>query len=369
MRILQISSAKTFGGGERHLVDLTKGLIENGHELFLAVPADSPILERLSNFPKERILPINIKNSLDIFAARKIAKFIKQNKIEIIHAHAAKDYLPANLAVKFSPNAKLVLTRHVLFPMKTAQKLALKNVSKVIAVSSAVEAVLQKTFPAEKIVTVPNGIDVENWTNVETKKLRKQFRFENNISFDAVVLGAVGELKRLKGQQDFIFAAREIVKEFPDTHFIIVGKDNTFDQKFRRDIKRLVKNFGLEEKFTFLDWIEDTKPLLSSLDIFVSSSHSESFGLAILEAMTSGCAIVATETAGAKELIENEKSGVLTEIKDPLKLAETVCKILEDKEKRKTLGQNAQIRARENFGLERMIAETANVYKEVLTKP
>lgn len=362
MRILQISSAKTFGGGEKHLVDLTKGLTKNGHELFLAVAADSPVLEKFSDLPQERVLSVRIKNALDALAARKIAKFIRQNDIEIVHAHAAKDYLPANLAVKFSRKAKLVLTRHVLFPMRPAQKFALKGVAKVIAVSSGVEANLQKTFPKDKIVTIPNGIDVESWADVERETLRKEFRFENNISFDAALIGTVGELKRLKGQQDFVLAAQQIVKTFPAARFVIVGKDNSFDQKFRREIKRLVKVLGLENKFTFFDWIEDTKPLLSGLDVFVSPSHSESFGLATLEAMASGCAVVSTETAGAKELIENEKSGLLTEIKNPLKLAEAVGKILEDKKMQKTLGQNAQNRAREKFGLERMIADTEKVY-------
>src|SRR5688500_11089348 len=157
MRILQINSAKNFGGGERHFVDLTNGLAERGHELFLAVAPDSPILEKLPEIPEKNILRVKIKNALDVFAARAIAKFIKQNKIEIVHAHTGKDYLPASLAVRFAPQAKLVLTRHVLFPLKALQKFALKNVSKVIAVSSAVEANLQKTFPKEKILTIPNG--------------------------------------------------------------------------------------------------------------------------------------------------------------------------------------------------------------------
>ena len=108
-----------------------------------------------------------------------------------------------------------------------------------------------------------------------------------------------------------MFAANEIVKRFPETHFTIVGTDNSFKKDFRRELKRLVKVFGLEDKFLFLDWVEDTAPLLAAMDIFVSASHSESFGLAILEAMASGKAIVATETEGAKELIESEKSGKL----------------------------------------------------------
>ncbi len=364
MRILQINSAKNFGGGERHFVDLTCGLIARGHELSIAVSPDSPILERFREFSPEQILKVNIKNSLDVFSAKKIANFIKLRKIDLVHAHTGKDYLPASLAVRLARPSKLVLTRHVLFPMKNAQKYSLRNVSKVIAVSSSVEANLQNTFPAEKIVTIPNGIDVNTWTNVDKKLLCEEFRFENDIPFDATVIGTVGELKHLKGQQDFILAAQIIVKRYPETHFVIVGKDHSNDKSFRRELKRLVKTFGLQEHFKWFDWIEDTKPLLSSLDLFVSPSHSESFGLATLEAMVSGCAVVSTETHGAKEIIEHDKSGILTAVKDPVKLAETICKLLDDEEQRIKLSVNARKRAALNFGLDKMISATEEVYKQ-----
>lgn len=366
MRILQISSAKNFGGGEKHLVDLINGLRNRGHEVFLAVPDGSPVLEKLENFPAENILQVKIKNSSDVLAALKITKFIKQNKIEIAHAHAAKDYLPASVAVRIAKQSKLVLTRHVLFSMKRTQRFALSNVSKVIAVSSAVEANLRRTFPPEKIVKIPNGIEIEIWSNTDREKLFREFRFLHDIPFDAMLIGTIGELKRLKGQQDFVFAANEIVKNFPDTHFIVVGTDNSFKKDFRRELKRLVKVFGLEDKFLFLDWVEDTAPLLAAMDIFVSASHSESFGLAILEAMASGKAIVATETDGAKELIENEKSGKLVLVKEPLKLAGAIEEFLSDEKMCETFGKLAQKTAMENFSLEKMIERTEEVYQTVL---
>lgn len=366
MKILQISSAKNFGGGEKHLVDLINGLRNRGHEIFLAAAQDSPILEKLENFPTGNILQVNVKNSADILAAAKIAKFIKQHKIDILHAHIAKDYLPASIAVRFAKTAKLILTRHVLFSMKRTQKFALSNVSKVIAVSSGVAANLEKTFPKEKIVKIPNGIETEKWSGADKEKLFREFRFLHNIPFDVPLVGTIGELKRLKGQQDFVLAANEIAKKFPEVHFVSVGADNSFKKDFRRDLKRLVKVFGLEEKFLFLDWVEDTAPPLSAMDIFVSASHSESFGLAILEAMASGKAIVATETEGAKELIENEKSGKLAEIKEPLKLAEKVMEFLSDAKMRETSGANAQKKADENFSLEKMIERTEKLYESVL---
>ena len=183
MRILQISSARNFGGGEKHLVDLVNGLLERGHEVFLAVPDGSPVLEKLEDFPAENILRVRIKNSTDVLAAVKIAKFIKQHKIEIAHAHAAKDYLPASVAVRIAKQAKLILTRHVLFSMKQMQKLALSNVSKVIAVSAGVVANLKRTFPTEKIVKIPNGIEIEKWSKADTEKLFREFRFLHNIRF------------------------------------------------------------------------------------------------------------------------------------------------------------------------------------------
>ncbi len=366
MRILQISSAKNFGGGERHFLDLTKGLINRGHNLFLAASPNSPIFEKISELPKENVLEVNIRNSLDVFAARKISKFVREKEIEIVHAHLAKDYLPTSLAVRLAQRARLVLTRHVLFPMKKTQKYALKNVSKIIAVSSAVEGNLQNTFPSEKIVTVHNGIDIENWANVNREKLRQAFRFEHNISFDALLIGTIGELKLLKGQRDFVLAAQQVAQKFPEAHFVVVGKDNSLKQDFRRELKRLVKLFDLENRFLWLDWIEETAPLLSALDIFVSASHSESFGLAILEAMASSCSIVSTETGGAKELIEDEKTGKLVPVKNPNQLAKAITELLEDKQSRENYGKNAQKRAKEKFGSDEMIRKTEKIYREVL---
>lgn len=364
MRILHINSAKNFGGGEKHFADLCRGLNENENEIFAALRRENNWQNRLNFLPDENIFHIPMRNSLDIFSAGKLAKIMRENKIEIIHAHLARDYPIAAVAKRFYPKANLIFTRHVLFPMKSIHKFTLGNVSKAIAVSTAVEANLQKTFPKEKIVCIPNGIKIGKFADINREELRKDFRFRYNISFDAKLIGTVGELKKLKGQEDFVLAANEIVKKIPDAHFIIVGKDNSFDQSFRRKLKRLVKVFDLEEKFTFLDWIEDTAPLLSALDLFVSPSHSESFGLATLEAMASRTAIISTETEGAKELLENDFSGKLVPIENPVELAKAVCIVLEDSEKSDLFGKNAQKFARENFSLEKMISETEKLYEQ-----
>jgi glycosyltransferase involved in cell wall biosynthesis len=338
-----------------------------GHEIFAALRPTNEWQARLDFLPPENILRVSLRNSFGVLSAQKIAEFIRANDIEIVHAHAARDYIPSSLACRMAKTAKFVLTRHVLFPLKPFHRFTLTNLSKAIAVSKPVEANLQKVFPKEKVILISNGIDVESRMNVNLEKLRQEFRFEHNIPFDAFLVGTVGELKVLKGQRDFILAAQIIAQKFPDAHFVIVGKDNSVKKDFRRELKRLVKIFRLEERFLWLDWVEDTAPLLAALDVFVSASHTESFGLAILEAMAIGGAIAATGTEGANELLQTNVSGKIIPMKDPIKLAEAIGEFLSDEKLRETSGKNAQARAKEKFGLERMIEETERVYQTVLS--
>jgi glycosyltransferase involved in cell wall biosynthesis len=363
MKILQVSSARNFGGGEKHLADLVEGLTARGHEVFLAAPARSLLRER-ANLPAENFLPLNIGNSLDLFAARQISALIRKHEFEIVHAHPARDYFPASLAARLAPQAKLVLTRHVLFPMKGLHRLALSNVARVIAVSGAVEKQLreQGNFPPEKIVLIPNGIDAGHWSGAPHEKLREEFRAAHGIPGGAFLVGTVGELKKLKGQEDLILAAEIILQQFPEAHFVITGKDNTAGGEYRRYLQNLAGAAGAADRVLWLDWVEDTAPLLHALDVFVSASHSESFGLAMLEAMASGCAVVATETEGAKELLGKKN---LAPVEDPLKLAQAVCEILSDGDKRAALGKELQARAGNDFDLQKMIDATEKLYLEL----
>lgn len=358
MRILHISSARTFGGGERHFVDLTRELAARGHDVFAALRPTNEWQERLGFIPGERILYVSIRNSFGMFSARQIARFVRENQIEIVHAHLARDYLPASLAARAAAGARMVLTRHVTFPLKPFYRFALRNVDAAIAVSGGVAEQLENIFPVEKVRIIPNGIIMPAAAD------GAEFRRFHGISPDVPLVTTLGELKPLKGQRDFVLAANEILKRIPDCRFVVAGRDNSFGQSFRRELKRLVKVFGFEDRFLWLDWLDDISPLMGATDIFVSPSHSESFGLAILDAMAAGCPVVATETAGAIELIDD--AAALVPIRDPIALAEKVCWYLERPDERAQLGQHLQTVARERFGLERMVDATEQLYEELL---
>jgi len=154
------------------------------------------------------------------------------------------------------------------------------------------------------------------------------------------------------------------VKKFPNCRFVVVGEDHSMDKKFRREMKRLVSIFELKDKFLWLDWLEDTRPFFAAIDVFVSPSRSESFGLAILEAMASGVAVVATETDGAKQLLGI--NGAFAKIEDPIDLAKQIKAMLDDENIRDKSAADSNDRAATMFDLDRMIDQTEALYKDVL---
>src|SRR5213075_982059 len=106
----------------------------------------------------------------------------------------------------------------------------------------------------------------------------------------------------------------------------------------RRRLEKLVIDLGLKDCFYFLGWLDAAEKLLCALDVFVSASETESFGLAIVEAMAAGAAVVATETEGAKEVVEDQKTGILVPIGNVESIASAVNELLVDSERRRNLG-------------------------------
>ncbi|MBX3244602.1 MAG: glycosyltransferase family 4 protein [Acidobacteria bacterium] len=365
MRIMHISSAKNFGGGERHVVDLCRGLQERGHEVFAATRPTCDWQNRLDFLPVENILSVSIRNSFGVLSAIRMAEFARDNKIDILHAHVARDYIPTSIACMKAREARFVLTRHVLFPLKPFNRFALKNVAAAIGVSDAAGIALRSVFSRDKIAVIPNGIDIKRMAAENSTEAGARFREFHGIPDDVPLVTTLGELKELKGQRDFVIAASEIAKKVPDCQFIVVGVDNTMEKSFRRELRRLVSVFGLEDRFLWLDWLDDTAPFYAATDVFVSPSHSESFGLAILEAMARGKAVVATETEGAKQLLK--ECGRLVPINDPVALADTVIEVLADNAAREKMGLDGSATAADLYSLETMLDATEALYQKILS--
>lgn len=364
MRIMHISSAVDFGGGEKHIVDLARELTARGHEVFLGLRPTNKWQSRIDYLDRDRILHVSIRNSFGVFSAKRISDFVKENEIDIVHAHVARDYIPASIACIAAKRAKFVITRHVMFPLKPFNRFALKNLSRAIGVSPAVGQALQNVFPKEKICIIPNGIEMAIDNSGSRQKRRREFREFHSIAEDVPLVGTVGQLVPLKGQRDLVLAAAEVIKELPNAHFLIVGQDNTIDKKFRQELRRLTKIMEIEDRFHWLDWADDLPSLLAAIDLYVSPSHSESFGIATLEAMAAGLPVVATRTDGSLELLRRKE--LLVPFGDPVALAKRITVLLKDGTERQALADELQQRANENYSLNTMVDRLEDLYREIL---
>lgn len=368
MRILQISSARSIGGGERHLAELANALSARGHQVFAALPSSSQLRKELGALPAQNIFNVRLHNALDIGSAFELARLVRRERIDIVHAHVARDYPLAALATKRNRQTRLIITRHVLFPLNGLHSVALAHVARVIGVSRAVERTLlaQKIFPAHKVSVIPNGIDFGRLDARTPQFNRDELRRRLNIGADTLLVGTVGELKRQKGHEDFLRAAAIIARARPDVHFIIAGGDTTRTGGHRETLEQLAAELRLSDRVHLLGWLDDVGSLLASLDVYVSASRTESFGLALVEAMAAGLSVVATATEGAKEIIGSESAGVIVPVGDVEALASSTIRLIESPVERARIGEVARSVARTRFNLERMVDETEKVYLEAM---
>lgn len=368
MKILQISSAQTLGGGEVHLADLANGLARRGHDVYAALRPGAALIGELGDVSKDRVTTLPLRNSLDVKSARDLAKLVARHEIEIVAVHMARDYPLAAYAVRRNPGSRLIVTRHVLFPLNRLHRITLSKAARVIAVSQAVASQLRadQVAPLEKISVVLNGIDVARFRKAREQFDRSRFLQSWELPADGLLVGTVGELTPLKGQEEFLRAAAKIVKQIPDTNFIVAGLDHSRGNQYRLRLEQLIQELNLTKHARLVGWLEDLAQLYCGLDVFVSASHTESFGLAVAEAMASSTAVVATETEGARELIRSGETGLLVPIGDVDKLTSSISALLNDKLERVRLASAAQQYASLRFGVERMIAETEEIYRAAI---
>lgn len=354
MRILQICSARTIGGGERHVIDLSNELASRGHDMFLAAVPDSPLIERLSSVPRENCFAVPLRNALDVSSARRMARFVREHNVELINAHLAKDYTMAAAAYMFS-GVPFVITRHVLFPMSRLHRLLLRNARFVIAVSNAVADNLrrEKIFREEKIVTVRYGVHSSGF-HVEHRE------------HEGFCVGTIGNLDPVKGIDVFVEAASKVIERMPGVSFEIVGEDRASDGRNEKNVRQLIAKLGLEGIVELRGWSDKIAETLAGFDLFVSASRSESFGFVIAEAMLAGVPVIATETAGANEIIGDVPLGMLVPLESPDVLADAIVDLLNDEPKRRQLAKFSRRHIEEHFSIDRMVNETLAVYERAI---
>ncbi len=205
----------------------------------------------------------------------------------------------------------------------------------------------------EKIRVIPNGIKL-----YEPKKVIKRDDF--GIKSSEYIVGTVGNLRKAKGHIYIISAAPLILKEYPDTRFVIVGEGELKDALIRE-----TERLKISDRFIFTGFVDNPTDIVSLFDVFVFPSLWEGCPVGLLEAMMLGKSCIAFPVGDIPYIIEDGVSGLLVKYKSIEKLASAVITLLKDKQLREDMGNAAHKRVVEHFSLEVMMKRYISTYIEL----
>ena len=224
---------------------------------------------------------------------------------------------------------------------------------KIIVASDAVrvDLVNRLALPRELITVVPEGVDLADYPD----------RKPGLGTFAIPVVGTIGRLVESKGQELFVRAAHLLAMRGRHAHFVIAGEGPD-----RKRVQNLVAELELIDRLTFARAPVDQLDVLKALDIFVMPALREALGLPVIEAMASGIPVIATSAGGIFSLIENKKTGVLVQKKDPDALAREIENLLDRPDLAAQLARAAKERVAQQFTIETVAERISRVYDDVV---
>ena len=360
---LHIDTARTWRGGQNQVLVTVLGLRAAGHRTMLVAHANGALRRRAEEGLD--FLPLAPRTEMDLAAAWRLSRVIKQLRPDIIHAHDPHGVAMAAIALSMSTQPKrapLVAARRVDFGLKgnALSRWKYDQVDCFICSSEAIRKILiAGGVPAARAVTVHEGIDLAHVAAAPPADLHQELWLPHG----APIVGNVAALVPHKGQRHLIDAAALVVREVPDARFVIAGEGD-----LRASLEQQIKHLGLEKHVLLAGFRPDILSLHKAFDIFVMSSVTEGLGTSLLDAMACGRPIVATSAGGIPEVVDDGITGILVAPRDHAAMAAALVRLLKDDGLRARMGAAGLSAAHARFSAERMVTETLSVYERVVGK-
>lgn len=252
---------------------------------------------------------------LALFSAKKLARTIDNNKIDIIHVHWNKDFLLSVLGKLLSKRRPaIVFTRHMMITREKKDiyhNFLHRHMNLMLTISKELESLCKKFIPgyAEKIVTLYHGVKAPEKFLDEDNRIESRKTF--NFGADDFVVGIIGRLEENKGQHLLINAISMAKQHGYNIKALIIGHEMT--SGYRDILKKQADDLDISNQITFQDFTQQPQQLMQLCDCIVLATRCETFGLVLPEAMRSGVAVIGSNSGGVPEIIQHDKTGLLFE--------------------------------------------------------
>ena len=378
IRVLHVITRMSVGGAQENTLLSVEGLDRlPEYEVTLLSGVDNSsegdLLDRARDSTRLIVVPElarSVNPLLDVKAFWKVYRIIRTGRYHVVHTHMSKAGVVGRLAAKAAGTPIIVHTLHSLVfhdyqpwlvnrTWWAIKKLCAPLTDHLISVSSIIsqKAIDARIAPPEKFTTIYSGMELDWFLNaqVDPAAVRREF----GIPAEAPVIGKIARLFALKGHDQLMDAAPEIVRRHPDVRFFLVGDGALYDH-----LRERARAAGILENFIFAGMIprERIPEMISAMDVLVHTSLREGLARVLPQALAMGKPCVSYDIDGAPEVVIPDETGYLVKPGDHKGLADSLSRLLADPELRRRMGDAGRRRVDPAFRAETMVDEIARVY-------
>lgn len=384
IKVLRIITRLNIGGPGIHTILLSSALNEKGfYKDILICGKVSESEGDMAYFAKDKGLePVvipdlgrDISFKKDIKAFFNLYSIIKKERPDIIHTHTAKAGALGRLAAIFAGVPVKIHTFHghvfdgYFNPFRARLFILIERflalfTDKVITVSNIVEDDIVNKLRIAKVAksaVIPLGFELEKFLHCESQK--GVFRKKMGLSDDASLIGIIGRLVPIKNHRMFLDVARIILDKNRKNNikFLIIG-----DGELKDFLEGYAKKLNLQNHVIFTGWVEDLASVYADLDIAALTSLNEGTPVSLIEAMASAKPVVATAVGGVRDLITEDKNGLLANSNDAEDFSKKLLILLDNNDIRLRFGICGREFVKEKYSKNRLINDIKNLYEECL---
>lgn len=380
IRVLRVITWLPVGGIERKIVDVLPRLDRVRFEpRLVCLREPGPLAAELAaaGVPVDCI---PFRRRWDLAALRRLAAYLREHRIDVVHSHMYRSNVPATVAARMAGVRGVLAQLHNVGTWESSRQLWMDRMlcrwrSGVIAVSEQVrtEAIERLRIAPDKVRTIYNGVDLRRFGgHPEQRERRRALRAEHGVGPEEVVFLLAARLVEQKRPQDFLSMARRLQEEEAEarrspgsaagrapSRFWILG-----DGRMREELGRQAASLPDPSRVSFFGRRDDVDRFMAAADAFVMPSTKEGFSNALLEAMASGLAIVATRVGGNAEAVRDGKDGMIVPPLARERLEDAARRMVVEPDLRRHFAAAALERAR-MFSVERMVENLESLYAEV----
>jgi len=367
LRVIHLITALGAGGAENGIINLVNNHHDSSVTSAICVFNGGGVLTERVNQSKTKIFELDKKKKgNDYSLIFKLNRLFREWKPDIVHTHTWGTLCEGIIAAKLAYVPKIVHGEHGTIQSKPINKLVQKGFwylpDQVLSVSLSHAKTLNHVigFPLSKIHVIPNGVDTSKFYPLPSNGNKTEVIQKNS---EGLTFGTIGRLMLIKNQVLLIKAFTNIVKSNPEARLVLTG-----DGPLRDELEQKAKSLSLEKNISFLGRRSDIPSILRNMDVFILPSLSEGMSNTILEAMSTGKPVIATDVGGNSELVVPDETGILVP-SDDVKALETAMRIfINAPELIKKMGAAGRKKVIKSFSIQSMVNNYEALYQDLMNQ-